>query len=286
MRYLAAHFCIQCDPALMQTVKDLIADMAGEAGFESFEDTPSGLDGYVQEQLMDRGALEQALADFPIDGVNISYIINKVEDQDWNREWEEQGFEPIRIDRRMVIYDAKMPTPSADEGAILIGIDARQAFGTGTHETTQMIIATLLDMNLRGLRTLDCGTGTGILSIAAAKLGAAACVGYDIDEWSVNNARHNGDINHVVLDIRLGDARVTDTLTTPFDVVMANINRNILLADMERFVRVMATGATLILSGFYPTDIPKLNERATALGLQETARHTLGDWACLVFGRA
>ena len=286
MRYLAAHFCIQCPPALTQTVKDLIADMAGEAGFESFEDTPSGLDGYVQEQLMDRDALEQALADFPIDGVTISYTINKVEDQDWNREWEEQGFEPIRIDHRMVIYDAKLPVPPADEGAILIGIDARQAFGTGTHETTQMIIATLLDTDLRGLRTLDCGTGTGILSIAAAKLGAVACVGYDIDEWSVNNARHNGDINHVALDIRLGDARVTDTLTTPFDVVMANINRNILLADMERFVRVMAPGATLILSGFYPTDIPMLSERATALGLHEAARHTLGDWACLVFGRA
>lgn len=286
MRYLAAHFCIQCDPALTQTVKDLIADMAGEAGFESFEDTPSGLDGYVQEQLMARSALEEALADFPIDGVTISYTINKVEDQDWNQEWEEQGFEPIRIDHRMVIYDAKLPAPPADADTIRIGIDARQAFGTGTHETTQMIIATLLDMDLRGLRTLDCGTGTGILSIAAAKLGATECVGYDIDEWSVNNASHNGAINHVELDIRLGDSHVTDTLTTPFDVVMANINRNILLADMERFVRVMAPTATLILSGFYPTDIAMLKERATSLGLRETGRHTLGDWACLVLGMA
>ena len=208
-----------------------------------------------------------------------------MEDQDWNAVWEEQGFEPIDIDHRVVVYDAKGEVPQHDAGAVMIGIDARQAFGTGTHETTQMIIASLLDMQLEGKSVLDCGCGTGILSIAAAKCGATHCMGYDIDEWSVDNSRHNAQLNGVDMRVLLGDASVTATLNEKFDVVLANINRNILLADMPAFVGVMKEGGALILSGFYPSDAAMLCDKAASLGLTLTAQKSNGDWACLMFSK-
>ena len=159
------------------------------------------------------------------------------------------------------------------------------AFGTGTHETTRMICSTLLDMDLQGKRVLDCGCGTGILGICALKLGADSCVGYDIDEWSADNTRHNAVINHV--DDRLtslcGDSSVLSDYVAEFDVVLANINRNILLADMPHFVRVMKPGATLILSGFYEADCALLSSKAQQLGLKLISTRTDGDWASMVF---
>ena len=134
-------------------------------------------------------------------------------------------------------------------------------------------------------RLLDCGTGTGILSICALKLGAKEAVGYDIDEWSVDNARHNAVINHV--DDRftalLGDATILNKVEGTFDLVVANINRNILLADMPAFRQKMAPGATLILSGFYTADSPLLIEKAQSLGLTLQKQKEDHDWACLVF---
>ena len=148
-----------------------------------------------------------------------------------------------------------------------------------------MLCSTLLDMDLQGKRVLDCGCGTGILGICALKLGADSCIGYDIDEWSADNTRHNAVINHV--DDRLtslcGDSSVLSDYVAEFDVVLANINRNILLADMPHFVRVMKPGATLILSGFYETDCALLSSKAQQLGLKLISTRTDGDWASMVF---
>lgn len=290
MKYLEAKFIINSPEDIMQTAKDLLADMAGEAGFESFEDTATGINGYVQEQLFNREMLDAGIATFPLSTVSVSYTVNKVEDQDWNEAWESEGFAPINIGNSIVIYDAKDKTENiasetTEASPILIKIDARQAFGTGTHETTQMIITVLASMDLKGKSTLDCGCGTGILSIAAAKLGATRTVGYDIDEWSVDNTRHNAALNGVEVDARLGDASVTDRLEDKFDIVMANINRNILLDDMPRFVNVMKADGTLILSGFYKEDTTLLHTQATELGLKETETKVYGDWACMVFSR-
>lgn len=131
---------------------------------------------------------------------------------------------------------------------------------------------------------LDCGCGTGILSIAAAKLGAVSIIGYDVDEWSVNNSRHNAVLNGEQDKIRIfhGDSEVLGSISGKFDVVAANINRNILLGDMPRFCGKMNDGAVLILSGFYETDIPILTDKASELNLRETARMTEDGWACLV----
>jgi ribosomal protein L11 methyltransferase len=262
---------------------DLLAAIAGEAGFETFEETETGLKGYVQQALFSEEALREVLSDFPFEGVSVSYEIHEAEDRDWNEQWEQEGFEPITIQDRLVIHDGRhLPE---GEYPVSIEIDAKQAFGTGTHETTRMICATLLENNLQDQRVLDCGTGTGILSICALKLGAREAIGYDIDEWSADNARHNAVINHV--DDRfqslLGDSSILNKVEGSFDMVLANINRNILLADLPSFRKKMASGAQLILSGFYTADCALLIEKAASLGLCLLSQKEDQDWACLVF---
>ena len=181
---------------------------------------------------------------------------------------------------QLVIHDGRH-LPDVDS-KVQIEIDAKLAFGTGTHETTRMICTQLLKL-AKG-RVLDCGTGTGILSICALKLGATEAVGYDIDEWSVDNARHNAVINRV--DDRftsiLGDAKILENIDEKFDIVLANINRNILLADMPMFVSKMHEGSLLILSGFYSDDCEILIEKAHSIGLKLVSKTTDHDWACLV----
>ena len=286
MKYIVADFEIHCDPDLLQTCKDLLADAAANVGFESFEDaTGSQLKGYVQKDLFYRRALDEVIKDFPIEAVEISYTLADVEDKDWNAVWEEGGFEPINIQDKVLIFDAKQPLENFHicKSTLPIAIDAKLAFGTGTHQTTRMIVSTLLELDMEGKRVLDCGCGTGILSLAASKLGAKECIAYDIDEWSVENTKHNADINQVTnLSVFHGDGRVISHINGVFDVVMANINRNILLADMEKFKEVMRSSATLILSGFYEEDIPLLVEKAATLGLEETGRKTDENWACLL----
>ena len=257
---------------------DLLAAIAGEAGFETFEESDNGLKGYVQQQLFDREQLDLLLQSFPFPGVNVSYTVTEAEDRDWNEQWEQEGFEPIVVNNRLVIHDGRhLPEQTYP---LSIEIDAHLAFGTGTHETTRMVCATLLGLSPH--RVLDCGCGTGILGIAAMKLGANECVAYDIDEWSVDNTRHNAVINQVELTPLLGDATILNKVEGTFDLVMANINRNILLQDMPRFREKMAPGAFLILSGFYTDDVPLLTEKAASLGLKPVSQKEENGWACIL----
>ena len=259
----------------------MLASLAGEAGFETFEETETGLKGYVQQSLFSVDALRECIEDFPFEGTSIIYNVREAEDRDWNEQWEQEGFEPIVISDQLVIHDGRH-LPETDS-QVSIEIDAKLAFGTGTHETTRMICKQLIDRS-QGARVLDCGTGTGILSIVALKFGATQAVGYDIDEWSADNARHNAVINRV--DDRftslLGDSSVLNTVDGTFDLVLANINRNILLADMPRFISKMHNGSTLILSGFYTTDVQILIDKAKTLGLSLVFQDSDQDWACIV----
>ena len=285
MKYLVAKFKIATSEYLLQVCKDLLADSAAEAGFESFEETQEGLEAYVQKELFDKDALDASIADFPIEGTDISYTIEDAEDKDWNEEWEEQGFDPICVDDQVLIYDAKHPElhPTTSPDHIEIGIEAKLAFGTGNHETTRMIVSTLLNMNLYKMRVLDCGCGTGILGLVASKLGASEVVGYDIDEWSVENAKHNAVLNGVTnMEVLFGNASVINHISGVFDVVLANINRNILIEDMKSFRGVLNEDGYMILSGFYEEDIPVLLEKAKEFGLYESGRRTDNNWACLV----
>ena len=323
MKYFEVEFTIL---PFSTDAADLLAAIAGEAGFETFEETSTGLMGYIQQDLLDVSTLQTSLNDFPFEGISISYDIRLAEDRDWNEQWEQEGFEPIvvkcgrwnveggmrNVEGGMwneecpviVIHDGRHLPEVMPTGAIPIEIDAKLAFGTGTHETTRMICSELISFHIphstfhnqepsfhiphstfHKIRVLDCGTGTGILSICALKLGAAEAIGYDIDEWSVDNARHNAVINQV--DDRFtslqGDASILNKVEGSFNLVLANINRNILLADMESFRGKMAPGASLILSGFYTEDCEMLIEKAKTLGLKLTKQKEDQNWACLVF---
>ena len=303
MKYFEVEFTIS---PFSSDAADLLAAIAGEVGFETFEETTTGLMGYIQQDLLDVSVLQDSLTDFPFEGVSISYDIRPVEERDWNEQWEQEGFEPIVVKGGMwneecgmrnekcpviVIHDGRHLPENVPADAIPIEIDAKLAFGTGTHETTRMICAELISFHIphstfHETRVLDCGTGTGILSICALKLGAKEAIGYDIDEWSVDNARHNAVINQV--DDRFttlqGDASILlNKVDGTFDLVLANINRNILLADIETFRQKMADGARLILSGFYTEDCQMLIDKARTLGLKLSKQKEDQNWACLVF---
>lgn len=287
MKYYAIKFNIQTSDDMLQVARDLLADSAAEAGCESFEDTDNGLTAYAQQEIWNQEEMDSQIENFPLLDTKITYTVEDAEDKDWNQCWEDEGFAPIIVDDKIVIYDAKHTT--LDELSALntnaettIAIDAQLAFGTGTHQTTRMIVSTLLHSDIEGKRVLDCGCGTGILGITASKLGAQEVVGYDIDDWSVNNTRHNAEINKVEnMEVLHGDSTVLNHISGMFDIVMANINRNILLQDMHQFRDVMSGNSTLILSGFYEEDVPILLEKAKELGLEEYGRKTDDNWCCL-----
>lgn len=283
MKYFEVDF--QLSP-LSQDACDILAALTADAGFESFEETQHGIRGYVQQPLLDRQALEDIVNNFPIMGTNIIYTINKAEDKDWNEQWEQEGFEPIIVgNNRLAIHDGRhLPSQPAD---ISVEIDARLAFGTGTHETTQMICEWMLDMPMKGLRVMDAGCGTGILGIVALKLKASHVTAYDIDEWSSDNTCHNAVINRVdsQLSVYCGDASLLDSKTADYDLVLANINRNILLNDMPRYCQIMKQDAKLILSGFYTEDIPLLEARGKELGLTLTGAKNRDKWASIIMQR-
>ena len=285
MKYLSTTFNIEVpSEELMQPSRELLADSCGEIGYESFVDSDGGIVGYIQQEHYSETMVKEKVEHFPISDVLISYITEDIPDQDWNETWEAEGFAPIIVDGKVTIYDAhhvedieQFSTP------IQIGIQARNAFGTGTHETTRMIVSTLLGLPLSSRRVLDCGCGTGILGIVAIKCGANEVIAYDIDEFCTDNARHNAILNGVgeQMDVLLGNSGVLSHVEGIFDVVMANINRNILLQDMEAFHSVMAHGASLVLSGFYEEDAPMLLQKAETLGLHEVSRKVDNNWCCL-----
>lgn len=286
MEYTEVRFSIECEPALKDIAADLLTDMASDCGFEAFTNESDVLTGYAQTEEFDKFGLDNMIAEFPLENVTITYTIDKAPNENWNTTWEDNGFEPIDINGKCVIYDARHvdnETVANDERMTIL-IEAKQAFGTGTHETTRMVVSQLMSLDLKEKSVLDCGCGTGILSIAASKLGAANVVGYDIDEWSVDNTRHNAELNGVAENIEVlhGNSTVLNHVSGVFDVVLANINRNILIADMGNFCKVMKHGTTLIISGFYEEDIPLLLEEASKHDLNETRHVVENNWACMV----
>ncbi len=259
---------------------DLLMTLVGEAGLESFVETEDGFKGYAQERLFHQEALDEMVEAFPFIDHQVTYTIVEAEDKNWNEQWEKEGFKPVVIADRVLVTNQQDEASSYDYKII---IDPHQAFGTGGHQTTGMIIERLLHMDMDGLDVLDAGCGTGILSIFALMRGAKHVFAYDIDNWSVRNTLENVALNSVApIDVVEGDASVlTEGLS--YDVVLANINRNILLADMPAFRSVMHKGSRLVLSGFYVEDIESLKAKAAELGLTFVNQTERENWASLMF---
>ncbi len=280
MKYFEVDFKIS--PYSMDMSDVLAALIAESAGFESFEYTDYGIKGYVQIVNFNRNLLNETIATFPFPDVDVNYSICEIEDKNWNEEWEKNGFTPVLIADKVCIHSTEHQNiPSHVEWHILI--NPRQAFGTGTHQTTSMIIEQLLSMNIKDVSVLDAGCGTGILGIFCAMKGASRVFAYDIDRWSVENTLENISLNGISnMEVSEGDASILQNQDT-FDLLLANINRNILLADLPVFRRVMHKGSRIILSGFYTEDMNLLKNKAQELGLACIGLVEKENWACLLF---
>ena len=214
----------------------------------------------------------------------ISFTEQEIADQDWNKTCED-NFSPIVVDNRIQVR-AGFHTPIPDIEYEII-IEPKMSFGTGHHSTTVLMLRTILNRanEIKGKRVLDMGCGTGILAIMAAKAGAREVTGIDIDDWAFNNAMENISNNQLNnITIKIGDASLLEKENN-FDMILANINRNILLADLPSFVSVMHAGSQMILSGFYVEDIPLLVQKAKSLGLSYLNHTEKENWATLLFER-
>ena len=264
-----------------ETVNDVFSALAGDIGFESFVEWENGVKAYVQQTLFDEKALEEMVADFPLPDTQITYTVVEAEDKDWNEEWEKNFFQPIVIGDRCCIHSTFHKDTPKTEYEILI--NPQMAFGTGHHETTSSIISELLEADLQGKSVLDMGCGTSILAILASMRGADPITAIDIDDWCVNNSRDNIELNGINnITVEWGDANLLKG-REPFDVIIANINRNILLADMAQYAACMHTGSELFMSGFYVEDIPVIQKKAESLGMEFIHHREKNNWAAVKF---
>lgn len=278
MKYL--EFTFRTVPCT-ETVNDVLSAVLGEVGFESFVEQTDGIAAYIQKDLYDEAAVKATIEDFPLPDTRIEYTYQEAEDKDWNEEWEKNFFQPIIIGDRCVIHSTfHRDAPKAEYDIV---INPQMAFGTGHHETTSLIIGELLESDLKGKSLLDMGCGTSILAILARMRGAAPCTAIDIDEWCVRNSLENIELNSVDnIAVFQGDASSLAGKGT-FDVVIANINRNILLNDMKQYVSCMHRGSELYMSGFYADDIPMIQTEAERNGLQFVHHHEKNRWAAVKF---
>lgn len=256
--------------------RDMLVDTLGNEGpYESFVETPDGLKAYVQAPQYDAAWLASTVQAFP---VPLKYKAAEMEDKDWNAEWE-KGHQAV-----LVQYDGgsvwvRAPFhPHRDDVDYELIIEPKMSFGTAHHPTTYMMLSYVAELPVNGLRVLDMGCGTAVLGILAKMRGASYVEGVDIDEWAFNNARENAASNGVEIALKLGDAT---SLQGNFDIIIANINRNILLNDMERYAAVLNPGGTLLLSGFYQADEGVLIARANELGLTLESKKTRDGWSAL-----
>ncbi|WP_455587486.1 50S ribosomal protein L11 methyltransferase [Bacteroides sp.] len=264
-----------------ETVNDVLAAVLGEVGFESFVEREGGMAAYIQQALCNEEMIKNALAEFPLSDAKITYSYTEAEDKNWNEEWEKNFFQPIVIGDRCVIHSTfHHDVPKAEYDIV---INPQMAFGTGHHETTSLIIGELLDSELEGKSLLDMGCGTSILAILARMRGAAPCTAIDIDEWCVRNSIENIELNKVTdITVEQGDASALKG-KGPFDVVIANINRNILLNDMKQYVACMQSDSELYMSGFYVDDIPVIRQEAERNGLKFMHHKEKNRWAAVKF---
>lgn len=270
---------IEVDIALrtVDPYRDLLIDALGNDGpYDSFEETPNGLKAYVPKAQFDESFLLSVFLSLSL--TDATYTVNEMPDKDWNEEWERQH-QPVLVEGFCWVH-----APFHDKRQDVdynIMIEPKMSFGTAHHATTYMMLTYLRDVELAGKSVLDMGCGTAVLAILAACRGAAQVDAVDVDEWAYRNALENVERNGVAGTVRclLGDASLLGEAC--YDVVVANINRNILLADMARYRRALRPGGTLLLSGFYHSDVAALQARAFELGLQLQEERSRDGWSAL-----
>ena len=260
---------------------DVLAALLAEIGFESFVPEDEGMSAYVPQALYNEENIANVVAEFPIEGFEITYDCQFIEGEDWNAQWEKNYFQPIVLGEDCVIHSTfHTDVPKARYDIL---IDPKMAFGTGYHQTTCHMLRAILASDMSGKSVLDMGCGTALLAILARKHGAEKVVAIDIDEFAYENAKENVTLNGTPdIEVRLGGADAIKE-SDSFDYVIANINRNILLMDMVNYVRCMHTGSQIFISGFYTEDMEVLKEEAARHGLRYLDYAENDNWAMMKF---
>lgn len=271
--YIAYHFNI----SPLQPATDILLAELEDTAFESFEETETGLSAYVQKKLWS----EQILENVEIMNSNefkIDYTIEEIDQVNWNEEWE-KNFDPISVNE---ICYVRAPFHEKTNAQYDIVIEPKMSFGTGHHETTHMMIQHLLDLDVKNKKTLDMGCGTAILAILAEMKGAKPIDAIDIDNWCYLNSIENAEKNNCKhITVYEGDASLLTN--QKYDVIIANINRNILLNDMESYQKCLSKNGVLLLSGFYTEDIPAITACCEKLHLTFDKKLEKNNWTSLKF---
>lgn len=269
---------VTCDPGFAEI---LMAELA-EANFETFLENDSGFEAYAEGDRYDPSIVEMIRQKYePLTPLQFHY--SKIPKRNWNEEWE-KSFSPIVVEERCVIrasfhqIETRYP--------IEIVITPKMSFGTGHHQTTYLMVKRMLSMNFGDKRVMDAGCGTGILAIVASRLGASEVQAFDIDEWSIENGNENTVVNNCV-NIRIQQGKITEVdLTGEFDVILANINKNVLLEELGEYANFLVPGGYLLLSGFFTLDIPDLLAEASRHTLTEAGRDERETWASLLLQKS
>lgn len=277
---------------------DILTAELAELGFESFVETDEGLKAYITEPDFDENAVQELIAKYA-NQTAIAYEVNSLEKKNWNAEWE-KGYEPIEVtasqdaSKQVRVRASFHKSDSIDSGALAeaarfrydIIINPKMSFGTGHHETTAMMLEHQLSLDFSEKLVLDVGCGTGILAVLAAKMGAQAVLAFDIEEWAVENARENADLNDspqiTVLQGTIDDVNPDNR----YDIILANINRNVLLAEIPTYVSLLNAGGQLLVSGFYEADAPDIEHKATEANIALVSRLVKNQWTSLRFTKS
>lgn len=257
---------------------EIVIATLSEYGFESFAETDRGFLAYIPETSFNTETFE-ALDIFSNKEIRINYSLNKIPEQNWNAVWE-SNFEPVQIGNECYIRAPFHPEIPGIRYEIII--EPKMSFGTGHHETTHMMVQLLLEQDVHEKEVLDMGCGTAVLAILAKKMGASKILAIDNDEWAYNNSIENIEKNHAAeIEVLLGDATAIGQRN--FNLILANINRNVLLRDIPAYASVLKKGGTLLLSGFYEADVSMINQKAAQCGLQHVRYITMNSWCASVY---
>lgn len=276
MNYYKVRFdCAPCS----EDITDLLAAFLADFGYESFEPDSAGLTAYVQDAAYSEIIIKEVIADFPIP-THITYDSEFVESKNWNEEWEKHYFQPILIAGEVVVHSSfHKDIPEANYDIL---IDPKMAFGTGHHATTSQMMRYILDLKeIENKSVIDMGTGTGILAILCKMRGAGSVTGIEIDPGAYENAVENAMLNNQTIDFICGDASALDN-SEAADIFLANINRNVITSDIDKYSAKIKSGGVLLLSGFYTNDIPVVMAAAEPLGFTLDKATEEGDhWTAL-----
>ena len=272
MNYIELSFVLQDKDRF----SDIVVAKLNEIEFESYVETIDGVNAYIQEKMYNIDKLNLVLSELQ-NLLSFDYSVKNINKENWNSKWEE-NFQPVKINEECIIRAHFHEKVDCKYDVV---ITPKMSFGTGHHETTFLMMNEMFCLNFKGKSVLDVGCGTGVLAILSKMLGSEDTLGIDIDEWSYNNSKENAILNNIFsIEFLLGGI---SSVNGSFDIVLANINRNVILSDLDKYYHLMKENSDLLLSGFLSNDVKLIREKAESLGLSLVSHKNKDKWNLLHF---